>query len=218
MRLILIRHGESFSNIDDLLAGEQSCAGLTEHGHRQARATARYLGTEKHRLGTVTVYSTPVRRARETAEPIARELDVPVRSEFPYHQLGAAEGRPRRESVPGRALPLRLSPDYPLGPGADSWAEAANRVGRALDALTHHTEVDTIVLACHRETVLAAAQHVQRITPTLHYATAEVDYTGITEWEHRPRTCNPRHWRWVLIRHNDTRHLTDGSDLSGVVN
>ncbi|PXX71637.1 putative phosphoglycerate mutase [Nocardia tenerifensis] len=206
LRLILVRHGESWSNVENVFAGEKSCRGLTDRGHRQAEAVARYLAAEKHRLGTIEVHSTAVRRAIHTAQHIAQELAVSVRVGFPYNELGSAEGQQRHTVVPERAR--GDSPDYPIAPGADSWPEAANRVGRMLDVLTARASSDTIILCCHRETILAVAQHLQRITPTLYYATAEVDYTAITEWQCRGRSNNPGHRRWVLIRHNDTRHFT----------
>ncbi|NKY27775.1 histidine phosphatase family protein [Nocardia gamkensis] len=207
MRLILVRHGESFSNVDGVIAGHRACLGLTDRGHSQAVAVAEYLAAERHRLGAIAVYSTGVRRAVQTAEPIAHQLGVPVRPEFPYNEHGTAEGQRRHEIIADPTHPLALSPDYPIAAGADSWPAAAQRVGRKLDILTTQHPGATVVLACHRETILAAAQHFQRIPPTLTYASAEVDYTAITEWERRPRTRNPQQWRWVLIRHNDTRHL-----------
>ena len=48
---------------------------LTPHGHEQAARTARWLS----RVGLVAVYSSPLRRARQTAEPIATAAGVPVR-------------------------------------------------------------------------------------------------------------------------------------------
>ncbi|WP_433194483.1 histidine phosphatase family protein [Nocardia sp. CA-107356] len=207
LRLILVRHGESWSNIEDVIASEHTCRGLTDHGHRQARAVADYLAAEQDQLAITAVYSTAVPRAVQTAEPIAQALLLPLRPIFPYIEHGTAEGRQRHQIAPDPAHSPVSSPDHPRAPGADSWATAAHRVGCALDILTAQHPSDTIVLTCHRETILAAAQHFQRIPPTLTYATAEIDYTAITEWEHRPRTRNPQHRRWVLIRHNDTRHL-----------
>ncbi|WP_373862816.1 histidine phosphatase family protein [Nocardia amamiensis] len=202
---------ESWSNVDGVVAGPQTCLGLTERGHDQARTVGEYLAAERHRLGTTVVYSTAVRRAVQTAEPIAHQLGVQLRPEFSYNEHGTAEGHRRNELIADPTHPLTLSPDYPIAAGADSWPVAAQRVGRKLDTLTTQHPGTTVVVACHRETILAAAQHFQRIPPTLTYASAEVDYTAITEWEHRPRTRNPHQWRWVLIRHNDTRHLWGSS-------
>jgi broad specificity phosphatase PhoE len=58
-RFYLVQHGEKVREPGD--------PGLTVDGRRQARATARWLA----RSGLTAVYSSPLRRARETADPIA---------------------------------------------------------------------------------------------------------------------------------------------------
>ncbi|MBF6184867.1 histidine phosphatase family protein [Nocardia farcinica] len=85
------------SNVDGVVAGSRTCLGLTDRGHSQAVAVADYLAAECHRFGTIVVYSTAVRRAVQTAEPIAAKLGVPFRPEFPYHEHGDAEGQRRAE-------------------------------------------------------------------------------------------------------------------------
>ncbi|MGN2638302.1 histidine phosphatase family protein [Nocardia takedensis] len=213
LQLLLIRHGESWSNIENTISGRTTCRGLTDLGHRQARAVADRLAAAETLLRPTIVYSTAVPRAEQTAAPIAEALEVELRTEFPYQEHGAAEGRTRHR-LPS-APPV--SPDEPVGPGADSWASGAVRVAKMLDILTARHHGDTIALVCHRETILAAAQHFQCIVPTLHYATAEVDYTAITEWHRRPRGSDPRHWRWSLIRHNDNRHLPGPDQASATL-
>jgi broad specificity phosphatase PhoE len=58
-RFYLVQHGEKVSGPGD--------PSLTADGRRQARATAGWLT----RTGLTAVYSSPLRRARETADPIA---------------------------------------------------------------------------------------------------------------------------------------------------
>ena len=65
LRVLVVQHGEK----------ERSCGdpGLTARGREQARVTARWLG----RAGTATgLWTSPMRRALETAAPIAAELGV----------------------------------------------------------------------------------------------------------------------------------------------
>jgi len=75
IRLLLIRHGETELG-DDHLYPEHG--GLTELGRRQAEATARRLANEP----IDQILSSNVRRAFETAEPLARTKGVPV-TRFP---------------------------------------------------------------------------------------------------------------------------------------
>lgn len=89
----LVRHGRT-QGAADLLAG-RSAIGLSAEGRRQATGLARWLRDRLAPDGLAAVYSSPVRRARETAEPIARafELDpVPVEG-LTEVDFGRWEGR-----------------------------------------------------------------------------------------------------------------------------
>ena len=64
--IYLVQHGDK-----ERLAGDP---GLTELGHGQARATARWLQGS----GLQALFSSPLRRARETAAAIAAATGLPV--------------------------------------------------------------------------------------------------------------------------------------------
>ncbi len=66
MTIFLIRHGESTSDIEDRYGGDYDDH-LTEQGRDQARMIAQKL----HGEGIEKVYSSPLLRARETAEILA---------------------------------------------------------------------------------------------------------------------------------------------------
>ena len=73
MKLYLIRHGLAAAGLDDLDPG------LAPLGHEQAEIAARALG----HLTPVRLVVSPLRRTRETAEPIAKafELEPEIRAE-----------------------------------------------------------------------------------------------------------------------------------------
>jgi broad specificity phosphatase PhoE len=66
LRVVIVQHGDR-----ERLPGDP---GLTELGLAQALATARWLG--RGETPPVGIWSSPMRRARETASPIADELGV----------------------------------------------------------------------------------------------------------------------------------------------
>ncbi len=68
MRLILIRHGESQSNIDQRIAGRYDSP-LTDHGRHQAEATARWLSDNAR---PAAIYTSPLSRAFDTASCLAQ--------------------------------------------------------------------------------------------------------------------------------------------------
>jgi broad specificity phosphatase PhoE len=78
MRLILIRHGQTPSNVGRHLDTAEPGPGLTALGLQQAEALPRALHGER----VEAVYASTLLRTQLTAAPLARELglDVPVRA------------------------------------------------------------------------------------------------------------------------------------------
>lgn len=74
-RLVFCRHGETESNVGGWLAGSRDVS-LTERGRAQARAAAAALAAQGSPV--VAIYSSPQRRARETANVIGAALGLPV--------------------------------------------------------------------------------------------------------------------------------------------
>jgi broad specificity phosphatase PhoE len=71
--IVFVRHGETDANRQRLALGRADPA-LTDRGAGQADAVATRLGSEP----IERVFSSPLRRARDTAAPIARALGVDV--------------------------------------------------------------------------------------------------------------------------------------------
>ncbi len=86
----LVRHGDHAA-LGHVLAGRTAGFGLSQAGSAQAAAVARTLA----RSGARAVLSSPVQRARETADPIAAALRLPVQVEAGLEEIdfGAWAGR-----------------------------------------------------------------------------------------------------------------------------
>ncbi len=74
MNLYFVRHGESTANVLGLFSNEVHAHPLTEKGIEQARALAHSLSG----LSFDGIYSSPILRARQTAEILAEALQVPL--------------------------------------------------------------------------------------------------------------------------------------------
>lgn len=72
-RLFFIRHGESQDNSAQRFSGRHDCL-LTDFGRQQAKLAGRKAKT----LDIDQIISSPLKRARETAEIIAKEIGYPV--------------------------------------------------------------------------------------------------------------------------------------------
>lgn len=90
MRFHVLRHGESASNAAPgamALPGERGDH-LTERGWEQAREAGRHLGD----LGATRILTSPLRRARETAEALAETLALPIVELAELHELRESDG------------------------------------------------------------------------------------------------------------------------------
>lgn len=75
-RLILLRHGESTTNLSGIGTG-QTDVPLTEKGHRQAHLAAKYLLEHEH---IDAVYSSDLQRTVNTALPTAKALGLEIKT------------------------------------------------------------------------------------------------------------------------------------------
>src|SRR5262245_59766453 len=89
-RVLLLRHAESAN--PTIFHGAESDVGLSERGRRQAEAVAAVLAARR----PDRLISSAMRRARETAAPIATACGLPVQIEPALHErrVGALSGTP----------------------------------------------------------------------------------------------------------------------------
>jgi probable phosphoglycerate mutase len=89
---IFLRHGETENNRLGLVAGASDVP-LNATGQAQARAAAQRLTAG----GIDAIWSSPLRRARDTADCVAQALGLPVLvvPELAERNWGELEGRPR---------------------------------------------------------------------------------------------------------------------------
>jgi probable phosphoglycerate mutase len=139
MLVYFVRHGESASNA---APGAMALPGnrgdrLTDRGFEQARAVAEHLGE----AGATRVLTSPLRRARETAQVIAERLDLPIteieelrelRESDGYGELSLEDQRLRRWSV--WMAEHGDDPDHSYR-GGESFNEIINRVRRVQERL-----------------------------------------------------------------------------------
>ncbi|MFC9432462.1 histidine phosphatase family protein [Nocardia sp. NPDC057030] len=205
LRVLVVRHGESIANVEDVVAGQRTCRGLSPWGHAQAEAVAEYLAVEE--AGAIAaVYSTHLQRAGQTAERIAREHGLTVPRKLPAPYYGTAEGQSWIKILTSHDPPIALTPDRPIAPDAEPWSTWVARVGANFERLSQrHHGGQTIVLVCHRESILGIEQYLYRAPYSLANVTAPAANCSITEWLRRP--LGAKAWRWERVRHNDIEHL-----------
>lgn len=87
MRLILIRHGQTTSNVDGLLDTGEPGADLTDLGREQAAALPQYLQHE----GIEAVYTSTLVRTQQTAGPLATFLGLDLRVRDGLREIQAGD-------------------------------------------------------------------------------------------------------------------------------
>jgi broad specificity phosphatase PhoE len=150
--LILIRHGATANNIANpiRIQGRRSDLELSAEGRQQAEETARFLED-----GTIdAIYATPLLRARQTAEPIARRrgANVTIVDELTEVDVGQWEGMSWHEIQ--QAWPEehgRFMADPSCSPylGGENLEQVQRRVVPAIDGLLARHLGQTIVVVTH---------------------------------------------------------------------
>ena len=145
---LLLRHGQTVLSVDKRFSGIGDPA-LTDVGQAQAaQAAARLTGS-----GAVAVVSSPLRRARQTAEHVARGLgqDVAVEPDLRETDFGEWEGytfAEVQEKWPRELAAWLADPAVPP-PFGESFTETATRVRQARDRVLATYGGKTVVLVTH---------------------------------------------------------------------
>jgi len=147
-RVLLLRHAESAD--PTVFHGAESDVGLSPRGARQAEAVAAMLAAERPQL----VVSSAMRRAVDTAAPIARAAGVPHRIEPSLHErfVGALSGTPTadRDGLWPRTLRRWLRGDTDFAPaGAESFDAVQARVLPVWRRLADELDGKTYVVVAH---------------------------------------------------------------------
>ncbi len=138
-RIVLVRHGETIWHTGNRYAGASDIP-LTERGHRQAAALARWSAT----AGLSALYVSPLTRARSTIAPVEAALHLSAVVDPRLRELDFGQGEGRTAAEMRRELPDAYSAferdpvTHPLPNGEDP----RHAITRARAAL-----VDTVLSA-----------------------------------------------------------------------
>lgn len=203
-RLILIRHGESASNAEGWLSGQDTCGGLTPTGIAQAEALRWRLAADDDLRPDAVLVST-MRRAVETADIIttATGFEPEQRAELMERTSGEAEGLTVEQYTEryGKA-PWSDWPE-PISPGGESGREFSDRVRGATDRVIADHAGKTVWVVCHGGVIMVSA--MQR------WPGSAIDGASLPAMS--PANTSISEWivdaagNWCLCRYNDHTHL-----------
>lgn len=148
MKLYVIRHGETEWNVQKRLQG-RSDVELNERGRALARVTAKALRD----VAFDEIYSSPLKRAYETAEIIRGDRNIPVIADERLLEIGfgKCEGRPA-DTLPAAFENFFAAPDkYEPAEGGESFKEVIARAGDFVEKVIvpKSRELDCMLVAGH---------------------------------------------------------------------
>jgi len=147
-RVFILRHGESAD--PSVFHGAESDIGLSERGQRQALAVAPLLAAH----APAAVVSSAMRRAQDTAAPIAAACGLPVLLEPHLHErrVGMLSGMPfgSSEGLWPQTLRRWIAGDTAFAPhGAESFDNVRARVVPVWERLTRAYAGRCLVIVTH---------------------------------------------------------------------
>jgi broad specificity phosphatase PhoE len=146
-RVYLLRHAETAA--PNVFHGAESDIGLSERGHRQAAAIAPVLAA----LSPDVIVSSAMRRARDTATPIAAACGLPLHQESQLHErrVGALSGCSfQHGDVWPETLRRWMAGDTDFAPeGAESFDAIRRRVLPVWERLTTEWAGRSLAIVAH---------------------------------------------------------------------
>lgn len=148
--IYLVRHGQTAWNKEEIFRGRTDVP-LDELGRKQAESVGQYF----KEIPIHEIYSSPLSRARETAEAIARmhNLNVKLLEAIIDMSFGDWEGHAHQEirEIDGETYRRWVeSPHLVRLPGGESLDDVKTRSMRALEGLTRNHPGENLILVSHR--------------------------------------------------------------------
>ncbi|MCY7376827.1 MAG: histidine phosphatase family protein [Pyrinomonadaceae bacterium] len=212
-RLFLVRHGQSDGNAEGRFGGH-SPTPLSDLGKQQAEMTARALAKEKIHA----IYSSDLHRAVQTAEPLAKLIDLPIIATpaFRERKVGVLEGLTFDESKaahPKDYYALINRNIHHVITNGESYRQLLRRATLELHEILRTHQGENVVIFSHTGAIcyltlylIGAINRQTKTTPWL-----VTSNCGINRFEIRGRNNIRVH------AFNDTRHLQQitGNDSFG---
>ena len=181
--VFLVRHAVH-DRVDRVLCGRMPGVGLGEAGRRQAEALARRFAGE----AVDAVWTSPLQRARETAEPIAARLGLPARPSDALSEIdfGAWTGQSFAalgDDPRWRRWNEARGSERP--PGGESMAEAqARAAGEVERARAGHPD-GRVLLVSHGDVIKAALAGVLGLSLDAHarFEISPGSVSALAVWE-----------------------------------
>ncbi len=191
----LVRHGESAANVDPGVRRSEDPP-LTARGRDQAARAAAALA----RGEIDAIFSSPLQRARQTADAIATTTGLVPSVLAAFGEVGMGvltdPGSPQERAERDAIFSAWLAGEFRRGfPGGEDFDAVTRRVREGLRAVTRDRRDDRLVIVTHRMPIAAAAALAGHARAAGACANGSIT------------TLRQEDDRWTLLAWGDAQHL-----------
>lgn len=204
MRLFLVRHGQSVTNVrwDNITENRQMNAHLTDFGRFQAEKLAEWMVAKVPKVDAL--YASSLHRTRETVLPMEKVYGVTAQIDHRIREGGYCynTGAPIEDDL----LPIKKQANFHADPyipfamvpeGVESYNDLRTRTGYFLLELTQNHLNQTVIVVTHGWTLNGFLDHVFNVG-LFRNAYLNAENTSITYMEYlQPNHREP--WRVHFI-------------------
>ncbi len=179
--LLLTRHGENDFLKTHRMPGQLPGIHLNDIGRAQAEAVAKMLKD----LPIKAIYASPLERAVETAEPLARakKLEIQLVDTLKDTDIGKWQGRSLKALSRLKYWKVvQFSPARVKFPEGETFYQTQMRVVQALDEICQNHKKDVVAVVMHADPIKLAVAHYIGL-PLDHFQRLRVDPASITTLE-----------------------------------
>jgi len=164
--IIFVRHGQAENNTKKILAGRTPGILLTEKGIAQAESAGKFIKS----LNISKIYSSPVERAKTTADIISKhcdaevivderltELDMGKFTMMPYEEIFAMHGNVFLKFYDGNPAIKENN--------VETFAEVKERIGDIVNFVIEKHHNENVVLVTHMDPIKAILSIVLNLRP-----------------------------------------------------
>lgn len=207
MRLILVRHGRTSSNVGFLLDTDEPGADLDDHGRQQAEALVLRLADQR----IDAIFASNLVRTQQTAAPVAADRGLTVQVLPGLREVPAGEDEMLADATRyiGAMIAWGQGDLLAKVPGGEDAVEFMTRYDAAIDQVVA-SGVEAAMVVSHGAALRSwSAARVDGFNEAL--ADGHLDNTGIILAEGSPSEG----WRLIELDGTSHRHGYDMADAQG---
>ena len=166
-QIIFLRHGQAKNNTERILAGRTEGIPLTDVGIKQANHTAELL----EHMNISAIYSSPIQRAKHTAEIVGKHnsVDVTIDDRLIELDMGKFTGMPYDEIINshGNVFMKFYNGELEIAHnGVETFFDVKKRVLGIVDHVTSAHPDENVVLVTHMDPIKAMLSTIVDLSAT----------------------------------------------------